>query len=87
MPENQTFWAVILGVHASDIECIDVNGFITDNNLFNTFSLVPEHKHISITNIHFVFLFDQKGLFVNLWYIFIDFKNKESKLLLILVGQ
>jgi len=86
MPKDQTFCAIILGVQTSYIKRININSFITNNDLLDSFALIPENKHVSITNIHLVFLFHQEGrIIINHWALFMYFQHKEAKFFLILI--
>ena len=78
MSKDQTLRSIILCVQASDIISIDEDGFITNDYFFDSFLLVSQNKHISITNIHLILLFNKEGIIIRIRLILMDLENEES---------
>ena len=87
MPEQGGLTLILRNVHDSDIICVDVDCFVTDNQLFVLLFLIsmPQHKNVSISKIKLVFPLGEES--VLRWILFIHSNNEETKLLFELVCE
>ena len=87
MSEKSCLPFVLGDIHNSDVVSVDVNGFITNNQLFVvlvTFS-VTKHKDVGVSKIKFVLPFRQES--VLLWIFLVHSDDEESKFFFELVSQ
>jgi len=88
MSEDQQLLVVQRYVHADHVVDIHVNHFVADNQLFEALLVVAQHKNVGVSNVKLILPLDQElFLSVVLRLVFVDFEDKETEFLLVLVGQ
>jgi hypothetical protein len=83
MPEYNIALLVPSNVYDDHIVCVDVNGFVTDDQLFHLSVYISEHIDIRITYIQFVLILDVELRLVRV--LLLNSEHEEPKLLLIFV--
>ena len=78
-------WVITGYINHINIVCIDINRFITDNELFQLLPWVPHDSDVSICNIELVLILQKELVLLRIFFIELD--QEDTKLLFELVRE